>query len=201
MKTCIIEGCTNECEKGYRYCREHYLIRKRAYAKERYMKFGRHSYDCICIVCGKNFHGSEKYTKFCSRECMTKYNRIDSDYTTTKYIAHVKTPIAEHRYIIEQLLNRKLKYNEVIHHLDGTKTNNSLDNLIIVSRSNHRKLHAFLTNKKFDLMKQFGNNIDDYWNNIKAKISEEWFKTENKNYIKASEIENQTKIEEILNFL
>ena len=27
MKICSIDGCNNECDKGRRYCRKHYLER------------------------------------------------------------------------------------------------------------------------------------------------------------------------------
>lgn len=201
MKTCIIEGCINECEKGRRYCREHYLERKRKQAKEHYIKFGRYNYNCICVLCGKHFIGARKETRFCSKECLDNYYKIDSHDVMGHYLFKEKTLINEHRAIVEELLHLKLSYNKVIHHLDGNPRNNSLNNLIILSRSNHTKLHAFLTKKKFELVKQFGENIDDYWNSIKVKISEEWLNSENKTYIKASEIENQKNIEEILGFL
>ena len=48
---------------------------------------------------------------------------------------------AVHRVIAEYVLGRKLKYSEVIHHLDGNGLNNSHDNLIICSRSYHQYLH------------------------------------------------------------
>lgn len=45
--------------------------------------------------------------------------------------------IFEHRYIVEKSINRKLKTKEQIHHIDGNGLNNSLDNLIITSQSDH----------------------------------------------------------------
>lgn len=49
--------------------------------------------------------------------------------------------IDEHRYIMEAYLNRKLNFNEVIHHKDGNKQNNDISNLEVMSRSEHNKLH------------------------------------------------------------
>lgn len=49
--------------------------------------------------------------------------------------------IDEHRYIMEQFLGRKLKSNEIVHHIDGNKRNNNLSNLEILTRSEHARLH------------------------------------------------------------
>lgn len=45
-----------------------------------------------------------------------------------------------HKVIIETFV-RKVKENEEIHHKDTNKSNNSLDNLIILTKEEHRKLH------------------------------------------------------------
>ena len=49
--------------------------------------------------------------------------------------------ILEHRHIAGQILNRKLKRTEIVHHVDGNKLNNSLENLSIVNRSAHVNSH------------------------------------------------------------
>lgn len=49
--------------------------------------------------------------------------------------------IDEHRHIMQKKLGRKLQFNEVVHHLDGDKSNNSLKNLRVMSRSEHSRLH------------------------------------------------------------
>ena len=48
----------------------------------------------------------------------------------------------EHRYIMEQHLGRKLnRKTEVIHHINGKKLDNRIQNLIIVTQSDHIKIH------------------------------------------------------------
>ncbi len=54
--------------------------------------------------------------------------------------------VLEHRYIMEQLLGRKLERNEIIHHIDGDVTNNNPDNLMVEGSSEHKRYHA-LENK------------------------------------------------------
>ena len=53
-----------------------------------------------------------------------------------------------HRVVAEQMLGRKLKPGEVVHHIDHNKRNNNPDNLLVLpSQSEHAKLH--MREKKF----------------------------------------------------
>ena len=47
-----------------------------------------------------------------------------------------------HRHLMEQHLGRKLKTDEIVHHIDGNKQNNDLDNLEVVLRSEHSRTHG-----------------------------------------------------------
>lgn len=48
----------------------------------------------------------------------------------------------EHRFIAKEMLGRELNTNEVVHHIDGNKRNNAVQNLMVVTRSEHARIHA-----------------------------------------------------------
>lgn len=47
-----------------------------------------------------------------------------------------------HRFIMEEFLGRQLEYNEVVHHKNHNKQDNRLENLEVLSRAEHTKIHA-----------------------------------------------------------
>ena len=49
--------------------------------------------------------------------------------------------VLQHRLIIERALGRYLLSTEVVHHRNGDKQDNRLENLEILTRSKHMKLH------------------------------------------------------------
>ena len=62
--------------------------------------------------------------------------------------------VLEHRKVAQDLIGRALLPNEVVHHIDGDKLNNSPKNLFICSTMNeHREIHNGLERVAFDLYK------------------------------------------------
>ena len=47
-----------------------------------------------------------------------------------------------HRVIMEMKLSRLLEENEIVHHIDGNKMNNSVDNLELTDQNSHARNHA-----------------------------------------------------------
>lgn len=52
--------------------------------------------------------------------------------------------VYEHIYFAEHSLGRKISETEVVHHLDGNRSNNRCDNLLVLERSQHGKLHHWI---------------------------------------------------------
>lgn len=55
--------------------------------------------------------------------------------------------IPEHRFVMEKFLGRFLDKNEHVHHIDGNKLNNSIENLRLLSNSEHTR-HHWATDKR-----------------------------------------------------
>lgn len=58
------------------------------------------------------------------------------------FVPHTKTAKRLHRQIAEQVAGRKLEYDECVHHINGNKTDNRVENLAIISRSEHSRKHC-----------------------------------------------------------
>lgn len=50
--------------------------------------------------------------------------------------------VLEHRFVASEAIGRPLATSEEVHHIDGNKKNNSPDNLIVVPKGEHQRLHA-----------------------------------------------------------
>ena len=61
------------------------------------------------------------------------------DYRGYRFIHIDGKQIAEHRYLMEQKLGRKLKRREQVHHLNGIKNDNRKENLSVMELGEHQK--------------------------------------------------------------
>lgn len=49
--------------------------------------------------------------------------------------------ILEHRHIMQVFLNKTLNSNEHVHHINGIKTDNRIENLLVIDPVSHGRLH------------------------------------------------------------
>jgi len=117
-KKCAVPGCERTTEKGGKhYCGLH-TQRLRRYGDPHYIT-------------------PESVRRANSREA--QLSRVESVKPTTYRKLFGRH---EHRAVIEGVLGRKLRSDEVVHHKDGNKHNNDPKNLEIMSRSEHSRHHA-----------------------------------------------------------
>ena len=101
-----------------------------------------------CPVCGEMFYTTRR--KYCSTKCMGvaktnnyKGKKSGSWYENGYKVLYIdgRESIKEHIYIMEKSLGRKLDHKEVVHHKNEIKDDNSIDNLQLMTRSEHSEYH------------------------------------------------------------
>ena len=145
-KKCIIEGCTEPAEDTRKYCRAHYLQRKReqAKAKREANMYHRTMYENVCSWCGKTFIGYRKDMLVCSKECNRAMRVSINSLSTYKLSSSRGSMSYMHRYLAAQAVGEEVLKNKELHHKDFDPENNSLSNLLVLSKADHTKLHKFI---------------------------------------------------------
>jgi hypothetical protein len=118
ISICTVDGCGEEArECGRTLCRKHGK-RMRLYGNT-------------------NFVTSEESRAKRQRASILK--RFDKIKPTTYRKLHGRH---EHRVIGEKIAGRSLRTDEHVHHIDHDKHNNKPENLIVLSKQEHARLHA-----------------------------------------------------------
>jgi hypothetical protein len=56
--------------------------------------------------------------------------------------------VYRYRSVVEQSIGRFLKPSELVHHVNGDKTDDRIENLVLTNRSDHQKIHKHTRDKK-----------------------------------------------------
>jgi ribosomal protein L44E len=59
--------------------------------------------------------------------------------------------LREHIVVIEQSIGRRIPVGMVVHHIDGSKTNNNINNLLLCTVAEHNNCHAKIERLVFEL--------------------------------------------------
>jgi len=100
-----------------------------------------------CLNCGKEFKTRLCFVKkgngkYCSKYCFYENRRKPRKFTNEGYVL-VSCPkhpfcqqygnILEHRLVMEKHLGRYLSKTEIVHHINGIKNDNRIENLNLIS--------------------------------------------------------------------
>jgi hypothetical protein len=184
MKQLICKECGSERDIGRRLCRSCNLKRliESANSRPRYTWFK------TCEACNKDFKAWRKKTTICT-DCYKSMVSLKKNKSVTNGYVFLKQPgKTEHREIAVSLLGRRLKTNEVVHHLDENPKNNLVSNLIVMTRSMHGKLHLYLDKQRVILEKSGIENFENCWENLRVPTTTAWLETTNAKVIKLWEI-------------
>ena len=188
VRHCQICGC--ELTTELKYCESCRKAKKREYARNRYRalitnggekpRYGTTN----CIYCGKEIIKNRPNQDTCY-DCYKEHrHKTVANYNNVKRTKDGKTTIGR-----STLLEMGFELgNMSVHHIDENPNNNTISNLMILSRKNHACLHRFLEKNWSLLSKDNNSNLENCWNNLRGQLTTAWLETMSANVIKIVDI-------------
>lgn len=190
--------------------KEEYKLFRRKIAKERYYS---KENEINCHECKKIIRKrATNIKKQLCRDCFENraYNKTGENkiYKTIKpknHFGRVEETgfIGEHRFLAEFVLNRILKKNEAVHHINNDHRNNEIDNLCVLDGKDHIRYHHWIRYEQkecnIETLIEFGCEkylLSDYTEETRQKIiKENTYKFQKKPKKIKVKKERETKIE------
>lgn len=103
-----------------------------------------------CAFCGKELVMTEWEKRrrrgiertHCDRRCANRKQQVNPKTTRYRRVKVDGRIRSEHRVVMEQHLGRKLAPYEYVHHINGDKLDNRIENLEVVSAATHGLRHS-----------------------------------------------------------
>jgi hypothetical protein len=182
-KELVCKECGAPRDIGRRLCRQCNRIRllKKARSTPRYM------WNNVCVACRNDFKAWRKDSRLC-KQCQIDLIAVRRSHNVANgYVKDSNGKSNFHCTLAGELIGRKLTFNEVVHHVDCNHLNNSLDNLMIMTRSAHSRLHQYLDEQQLITEKSTDDNLKNSWKDLIVPTTITWLETTNTKVIRLSE--------------